>query len=81
MIALGGNDGLRGLSPEETEKNLTGIVAKARAKNPGMKIIIAGMQMPDNLGSKYVESKRHSPKWQRRDDRTAALPPRRRGRR
>lgn len=56
VIALGGNDGLRGLSPEETEKNLTGIVAKARAKNPGMKIIIAGMQMPDNLGSKYVES-------------------------
>ncbi|TDU70919.1 acyl-CoA thioesterase-1 [Prosthecobacter fusiformis] len=56
VIALGGNDGLRGVSPEQTEKNLVGIIAKARAKNPAMKILIAGMQMPDNLGPKYVES-------------------------
>lgn len=56
MIALGGNDGLRGVSPDQTEKNLTGIVAKARAKNPTIKILIAGMQMPDNLGPKYVEA-------------------------
>ncbi len=56
VIALGGNDGLRGVSPEQTEKNLTGIVAKARAKNPTIKILIAGMQMPDNLGPKYVEA-------------------------
>lgn len=54
MIALGGNDGLRGISPEQTEKNLSGIVDKARAKNPDMKIIIAGMQMPDNMGPEYV---------------------------
>lgn len=56
VIALGGNDGLRGLSPEETEKNLAGIIAKARTKNASIKILIAGMQMPDNLGPKYVES-------------------------
>lgn len=56
VIALGGNDGLRGVSPEQTEKNLTGIVAKARAKNPTIKILIAGMQMPDNFGPKYVEA-------------------------
>lgn len=56
VIALGGNDGLRGVSPDQTEKNLTGIVAKARAKNPTIKILIAGMQMPDNLGPKYVEA-------------------------
>ncbi len=56
MIALGGNDGLRGISPDQTEKNLTGIVNKARAKNPAVKILIAGMQMPDNMGAKYVDS-------------------------
>ena len=56
VIALGGNDGLRGVSPDQTEKNLTGIVAKARAKNATIKILIAGMQMPDNLGPKYVEA-------------------------
>jgi acyl-CoA thioesterase-1 len=55
IIALGGNDGLRGLSPELTEKNLISIIAKARAKNPTIKILLAGMQMPDNLGPKYVE--------------------------
>lgn len=56
LIALGGNDGLRGISPEQTEKNLAGMVTKARLKNPAMKIVIAGMQMPDNLGPKYVEA-------------------------
>lgn len=56
VIALGGNDGLRGISPEQTEKNLTGIIEKARAKNPGLKILIAGMQMPDNMGPRYVEA-------------------------
>lgn len=54
LVALGGNDGLRGISPEQTEKNLLGIVAKARTKNPQIKIIIAGMQMPDNMGPDYT---------------------------
>jgi len=54
VIALGGNDGLRGISPEQTEKNLVGTVAKARAKNPQMKIVIIGMQMPDNMGPDYT---------------------------
>lgn len=56
VIALGGNDGLRGISPDQTEKNLAGIVEKARAKNASVKILIAGMQMPENMGPKYVES-------------------------
>ncbi|WP_193213115.1 arylesterase [Luteolibacter marinus] len=54
VVALGGNDGLRGISPEETRANLTGIVDKAREKNPAIKIVIAGMQMPDNLGADYT---------------------------
>jgi acyl-CoA thioesterase-1 len=54
LIALGGNDGLRGIPVEQTEKNLTGIIAKARAKNPQMKIVVIGMQMPDNMGADYT---------------------------
>lgn len=54
IIALGGNDGLRGISPEETKKNLLGIVEKARAKNPEIQILIAGMQMPDNMGPGFT---------------------------
>ena len=54
IIALGGNDGLRGISPEETKKNLLGIIEKARAKNPAIKILLAGMQMPENMGLDYT---------------------------
>lgn len=54
IIALGGNDGLRGISPDETKKNLLGIIEKARAKNPNIRILIAGMQMPDNMGPDFT---------------------------
>jgi acyl-CoA thioesterase-1 len=54
IIALGGNDGLRGIPPEETKKNLLSIAEKARTKNPDIKILIAGMQMPDNMGTDFT---------------------------
>lgn len=54
VVALGGNDGLRGISPEQTEKNLAGIIDKAREKNPAVKVVIAGMQMPDNMGAEFT---------------------------
>jgi acyl-CoA thioesterase-1 len=54
VIALGGNDGLRGISPEETKTNLLGIAAKARQKNPNIEVLIAGMQMPDNMGPDFT---------------------------
>ena len=54
IVALGGNDGLRGISPEDTKKNLLGIALKARAKNPDIKLLIAGMQMPDNMGKEFT---------------------------
>jgi len=55
VIALGGNDGLRGLQPKQTEENLRGIVKRAREKAPAITIFIAGMQMPGNMGPDYVE--------------------------
>ena len=54
VIALGGNDGLRGISPEETKKNLLSIIKKTRTKNPEIKFLIAGMQIPDNMGSNFT---------------------------
>lgn len=54
IVALGGNDGLRGISPEQTSENLAGIIDKARAKNPATKVIIAGMQVPSNLGAEFT---------------------------
>lgn len=56
VVALGGNDGLRGVSPKQTEENIRGIVKRAREKNPAIAIVIAGMQMPANLGAEFVEA-------------------------
>ncbi len=56
IIALGGNDGLRGLSPVEMRKNLKAMVDLARETSPGVRIVLAGMQMPDNMGPDYVKA-------------------------
>ena len=54
LLELGGNDGLRGIDPDETRKNLRGIIAKVKEKNPNALIVIAGMQMPENMGKDYT---------------------------
>ena len=54
VLELGGNDGLRGLPPEETARNLQAIIDKVRAKNLAAKVIVAGMKLPPNLGTDYV---------------------------
>src|SRR5262249_12089697 len=54
MIELGGNDGLRGIQPEATRTNLQAIINKAKTKFPAVKIIIAGMKMPPNMGADFV---------------------------
>lgn len=54
LVELGGNDGLRGIDPEATRKNLRGIIEKARKNQPGIRIVLAGMQMPPNMGEAYT---------------------------
>ena len=54
VLELGGNDGLRGLPPEETARNLQAIIDKTRAKNPAVKVVVAGMRLPPNFGTDYV---------------------------
>lgn len=54
MIELGGNDALRGLDPAQTERNLREIISLARAKHSQVKIILAGMKAPPNLGSDFA---------------------------
>jgi acyl-CoA thioesterase-1 len=54
VIELGANDGLRGLAVNSLKANLQAIIDKAKAKNPAVKILIAGMQMPPNLGGEYA---------------------------
>jgi len=54
IIELGGNDGLRGITPDVTKQNLQVIFDKTRAIYPEVRFIIAGMQIPPNLGQEYT---------------------------
>jgi len=53
ILELGANDGLRGIPIESTTKNLQTIIDKVKSKNAEAKIILAGMQVPPNMGQRY----------------------------
>ncbi|MDB5019350.1 MAG: arylesterase [Pedobacter sp.] len=54
VLELGANDGLRGISPAETSKNLQDIIDQVKAKYPNCKIVLTGMLMPPTMGAKYA---------------------------
>lgn len=54
VIELGGNDGLRGLPLESTRANLQAMIERIRAKFPRVQVVLAGMQVPPNLGPEYT---------------------------
>lgn len=55
VLELGANDGLRGVPLDETRKNLQAIIDKVKAKNPNVKIVLAGMMVPPNMGKTYSD--------------------------
>lgn len=55
VLELGGNDGLRGIPLEETEKNLQEILNKVKEKYPDAKLMLSGMRVPPNMGNPYSE--------------------------
>lgn len=54
VLELGANDGLRGQDPDAMEANLTRIIEKVRAANPDVRVVLAGMEAPPNLGESYT---------------------------
>ena len=54
VLELGGNDGLRGLPLASTRKNLQAIMDTVRRKSPEATIVLAGMQIPPNMGTDYT---------------------------
>ena len=54
VLELGANDGLRGLPLDQTRENLQAIINMTREKNPDVQVIIAGMEVPPNLGADYA---------------------------
>lgn len=72
VVALGGNDGLRGLPPEEMKKNLGEIIRRARDRHIG--VLLAGMESPTNMGPDYQRQFHDVFPALAREYRTAFLP-------
>ena len=54
VVALGGNDALRGLSVDAMKDNLSRIIERAQAR--GIRVVLAGMEAPPNYGREYIVS-------------------------
>ena len=54
LVELGANDGLRGIDPDETYRNLDAILARLKAA--GIPVLFTGMLAPRNLGASYAEA-------------------------
>lgn len=54
VLELGANDGLRGLPLNESKDNLITIIEKVRTANAGVRILLAGMEVPPNMGDEYI---------------------------
>lgn len=52
VLALGANDGLRGLPTDELKKNLAAVIERAAAR--GITVVMAGMEAPPNFGAAYT---------------------------
>lgn len=58
IVALGANDGLRGLPIAQMKKNLAEIIERAQAR--GIVVLLAGMEAPPNYGADYAASYRQA---------------------
>lgn len=56
FVALGANDALRGQSVEAAEANLRAIIRQARERHPGIRVVLAGMLAPPNMGADYQQA-------------------------
>ncbi|MDX2301404.1 MAG: arylesterase [Microscillaceae bacterium] len=59
VLELGGNDGLRGIEPSETRKNLQQIMEKVQKKSPEIQILLTGIEVPPNMGESYASQFRN----------------------
>lgn len=53
ILELGANDGLRGLPPGQTKKNLETMIDRVREAHPKVQVILAGMMVPPSMGPEY----------------------------
>ena len=72
IVALGANDGLRGLSVSDMKKNLSTIIEQAKERN--VVVILAGMEAPPNYGPEYTASFRQAFQDVAREERVLFIP-------
>jgi len=56
VLALGANDGLRGIDPAVTRANLQTILTHVHTRYPDAKLVVAGMRMPPSMGAEFARS-------------------------
>ena len=54
VIELGANDGLRGQDPEAMRANLIQVIQRTRVRYPKVRVLLAGMEAPPNMGAAYT---------------------------
>ena len=75
LLELGGNDGLRGTDVSATRQNLQAIIDTTNARYPDVRILLAGMQIPPNLGQDYTQEFRSVyPELARQNDNVTLIP-------
>ena len=74
VLELGANDGLRGLDTDALEENLEAVIDSTRARWPEVEVVLAGMQVPPNLGPRYTAAFREVFPRVARSRRTALVP-------
>ncbi len=72
VLALGANDGLRGLGAGQMKDNLTAIIERARAR--GARVLLCGMEAPPNLGPLYTAQFRQAYREVAREQAVTFLP-------
>jgi acyl-CoA thioesterase-1 len=56
IVELGINDAFRGLPVDQIQTNLQQIIDKVKARNPHVRVVIAGMQIPNHAADDYVSA-------------------------
>lgn len=54
LLELGANDALRGQDLADAKRNLQAIIDRTRARYPAVRVVVAGMEAPPNLGPRYT---------------------------
>ncbi len=74
VLELGANDGLRGIELKSTKQNLQAIIDTVKTKNPDVRIVLAGMEIPPNMGATYTTQFRNLYKELARENGSELIP-------